>query len=106
RGGPCGAAHGARYKFLYVIKGRPLRGRRGPPVGRTAPVFAPPSARRTARRHFTRSPVDEPGRRRRVRLRRRRYVCEMTYADDHQEHEADGRAPLALLLAVPSTGLA
>ncbi|WP_217562218.1 hypothetical protein, partial [Streptomyces sp. GbtcB6] len=31
--------------------------------------------------------AEEPGRRRRVRPRRLRYVCEMTYADDHQEHE-------------------
>jgi hypothetical protein len=51
-------------------------------------VMAPtvPSARqRTA-------PRLDPGRRRRVRHRRRRYVCEMTYADEHQEHEQLHRA--------------
>src|SRR5690606_16189352 len=44
-------------------------------------------------------PFIVPGRRPRGRLRRRWYVSEMTYADDHQEH--DGRAPLALLHSRP-----
>lgn len=63
--------------------------------------------------------VDGPGLRRRVRLRPPAYVTDFTYADFPQEHpelpavqmlrddqddDADGRTPLALLLAVPPNG--
>ena len=96
-GGPGGGRRWSR------AGGRPMRRRgssRSHPVGQPTQrhiVRRPPDTSTTTRTTratgrstppaLRRRVADEPGRRRRVRLRHPPYVSEMTYADEHQEHE-------------------